>query len=569
MRASTTAPGACSRPGPASQVAWPMARGLPGAFGRAANAPWIWIALCVLFVAALRRARRCGAAPRPRGPARLLGLATRSSAPANVDVSVPIGLSRCCCTCSAALLWVAWHRPRRAAAPAAARRRAARRRSPSWSAFRVALNLVDGNVIDVGYAGVVGADRLLDGEPLYGAFPPDNRARRHLRPGRSTPPTCRSSWSGRGAGTWDDLPAAHAAASPSTSRCLGGLWLAGRRLGGPLLGLLLAYLWAAFPFTLLVAELGRQRRAGRRARPRARCSAPAGPVARGGARGARRPDEVRAARARAAVRDRGRAAAAALTRSRRRGGRRPASSRAASPLGAGCAVLRPHARLPGRPRARRSRSGAVRRPRGCRRSSPLAARGARRSPSRSCPRRRDDATRRRAGRGRADRGPARAGRTGSTSTSCGSCRCADRAAHRQAAGRSTGSIAVRPPRPAQRMSTALIHGSSSDGVVALRHVRAHDGDRLLAAHADHAAARAGHADVGDVGRAAGEHARVGGRHVRVRADDRGRPCRPGTSRARPSRSSPPRACRRGPGRRRPPRAGRRRRPSSAGAAWRM
>ena len=34
------------------------------------------------------------------------------------------------------------------------------------------------------------------------------------------------------------------------------LWLAGRRLGGSLLGLLLAYLWAACPFTVLVSNSG-------------------------------------------------------------------------------------------------------------------------------------------------------------------------------------------------------------------------------------------------------------------------------------------------------------------------
>ena len=59
------------------------------------------------------------------------------------------------------------------------------------------------------------------------------------------------------------------------------------------------------------------------------------------------------------------------------------------------------------------------------------------------------------------------------------------------------------------------------GLVAHRHVRAHDRDRLLLLHPDHAAAGAGHADVGDVGRPAGEHAGVVGRDVGVRADDRG------------------------------------------------
>src|SRR3712207_7395270 len=40
--------------------------------------------------------------------------------------------------------------------------------------------------------------------------------------------------------------------------------------------------------------------------------------------------------------------------------------------------------------------------------------------------------------------------------------------------------------------------------------------RLLALHADHAAARAGHPDIGHVGRAAREHPGVGGRDVGVR-----------------------------------------------------
>ena len=55
---------------------------------------------------------------------------------------------------------------------------------------------------------------------------------------------------------WDDLPAAHAAAVAFDLACVAGLWLAGRRLRGPGFGLLLAYLWVTFPFTLLVANSG-------------------------------------------------------------------------------------------------------------------------------------------------------------------------------------------------------------------------------------------------------------------------------------------------------------------------
>ena len=56
-RAQGGRPGAGRRPQRAReeawtgvQVAWTMARGYPGAFGRAVNAPWVWIGLCALFV---------------------------------------------------------------------------------------------------------------------------------------------------------------------------------------------------------------------------------------------------------------------------------------------------------------------------------------------------------------------------------------------------------------------------------------------------------------------------------------------------------------------------------------
>src|SRR5258708_12101660 len=40
--------------------------------------------------------------------------------------------------------------------------------------FRVALNVTDSNVVDVGYAGVIGADRIVHGRALYGNYPSDN-----------------------------------------------------------------------------------------------------------------------------------------------------------------------------------------------------------------------------------------------------------------------------------------------------------------------------------------------------------------------------------------------------------
>ena len=126
-----------------------------------------------------------------------------------------------------------------------------------------------------------------------------------------------------------------------------------------------------------------------------------------------------------------------------------------------------------------------------------------------------------------------------------------------------------PSRPAQRAGSSTCSIESAfialraahehahepgvvlGGLVALVHVRDEAADRLLLAHADDAAARAGHADVGDVGGAAGQHARVGGRHVRVGADDRAHAAVEIPARARPSRSSPRRGSRRARGRTRP------------------
>ena len=40
--------------------------------------------------------------------------------------------------------------------------------------FRIGLNVINSNVIDVGYAGVIGANKVLHDQPLYGNWPNDN-----------------------------------------------------------------------------------------------------------------------------------------------------------------------------------------------------------------------------------------------------------------------------------------------------------------------------------------------------------------------------------------------------------
>jgi hypothetical protein len=241
------------------QVAWKMARGYPGAFGGKVSAAYIWVPLCVLFVlpfVSLRRWRRLIHLD-------LLVLLAfgashfffnRGEISTSVPLAYPVLLYL-----MVRLLWIGFHRPQ------APRGRLTWAKA-SWLAlalvflvgFRLALNVADSNVIDVGYAGVIGADRIQHGKPLFnGRFPKDNEhgdtygAADYLVyvPFEAVLP-----WSGR----WDDLPAAHAAAVFFDLVTLLGLLTLGRRLragpGGRTLGVALAYAWAAYPYTLYALE---------------------------------------------------------------------------------------------------------------------------------------------------------------------------------------------------------------------------------------------------------------------------------------------------------------------------
>ena len=119
--------------------------------------------------------------------------------------------------------------------------------------FRIGLNVTDSNVIDVGYAGVIGSQRIADGRALYGDYPSDNEHGDTYGPVNYeayVPFQQIFGWSG----TWDDLPAAHAAAIAFDVLALGLLFLLGRRLRGPTLGIVLAYAWVSYPFTLFALE---------------------------------------------------------------------------------------------------------------------------------------------------------------------------------------------------------------------------------------------------------------------------------------------------------------------------
>jgi hypothetical protein len=241
------------------QVAWTMARGYPGAFGRKLNAPYVWLPLCVLFLLPFVDVRR---------PFRLLhldllvllafGASHWFFNRGEIGVSAPLAYPVLLYLLVRALL--AAFRPRRAAGPLVPH-------APLvlliagvvfLTAFRVGLNVADSNVIDVGYAGVIGADRIADGRQLYGeGFSDDVERGDTYGPVNYllyVPFEQALPWSGH----WDELPAAHAAAIVFDLLAIGGLLLLGLRLRpgreGTALGVALAYAWVAYPYTAFVLE---------------------------------------------------------------------------------------------------------------------------------------------------------------------------------------------------------------------------------------------------------------------------------------------------------------------------
>ena len=235
------------------QVAWRMARGYEGAFGRKWNSPWLLVPLGLLFLLPFFDLRR---------PLRLLhldllvllafGISHFFFNRGEIGVSVPLAYPVLLYVMGR-MLWEGWRRRERAGTlvphvPVEALLPAL----VFLVGFRIGLNVIDSNVIDVGYSGVIGADRVMDGDSLYdGVFAPDNQSGNVYGPFAYLayiPWEQLFPWSG----AWDDLPAAHAAAISFDLATTIGLYVLGLRLRGRALGIALAYAWVAFPYSLFV-----------------------------------------------------------------------------------------------------------------------------------------------------------------------------------------------------------------------------------------------------------------------------------------------------------------------------
>ena len=244
-------------------VDYPMARGYPGFFGGKVNALWVWLPLCLLFVAPFVD---------PRRPFRLLHLDLLAILSLSVSlaffnhgttvVSVPLVYPPLVYLVVRALM-VLRGRGRRdgSLVPYAGRRllvaglvlvlllRAALNVFDTGDRSYVGYGPVGSHVVDVGLASVVGADRIEHGQQLF------TRGGGHLDTygplNYLAYVPFEAVWPYHG--KWDELPAAHAAALVFDLTVVLLLLLAGRRMRPRSnLGLALAYAWAACPWSAYV-----------------------------------------------------------------------------------------------------------------------------------------------------------------------------------------------------------------------------------------------------------------------------------------------------------------------------
>ena len=263
------------------QVAWKMARGSSGAFGgREINSLPIWLGLCAIFLLGLADFRK----PLTMRNLDLVVLLSFSVSLwffnlGDIFTAVPLAYPPMAYLL-ARMVWSAW-------------RGGPERGRPLWPVwllasatvflvgFRLGLNVRSSNVIDVGYSGVVGANRIVNGQSPYGHMPREGSlkacgsadAEGEIRDRIQTNGRCESAdergdtygpvayesylpayWFFGWSGKWDDLPAAHFASVVFDVLCMLGLALVGQRFGGTRLAVTLAFAWVAWPFTQYVSS---------------------------------------------------------------------------------------------------------------------------------------------------------------------------------------------------------------------------------------------------------------------------------------------------------------------------
>ncbi len=233
-----------------------MARGNEGQFGHILNAPYVWLPLSAVFLLGLLDLRRLRRIVHLDLLVLLsFGISHAYFNAAEIGVSVPLAYAPLLYLLGR-MLWMGLRdtgEALRPSAPVALLTVA----TVFLVGFRIAINIADSGVIDVGYAGVIGAERLTSGEAVYGAFPDDNPTGDTYGPANYfayVPFELALPWSG----AWDSLPAAHAAAIVFDLASIAGLLVLGRRLrpgrGGRDLGIVLAFAWVAYPYTAFALQ---------------------------------------------------------------------------------------------------------------------------------------------------------------------------------------------------------------------------------------------------------------------------------------------------------------------------
>jgi hypothetical protein len=239
-----------------SQIETELARAYQGAVAGKVNRWWIWLPLCVLFLAPFVD---------PRRPLRLihldllalLGFSASLFFFNKAEIGLSVGLVYPVLAYVFLRMLIAGFRPaesRDRLLPLAPRGLLVAG-IVALVAFHTAYTATEGKVIDVGLAGVVGADRLAKGEDVYGEGSSSGMPIRGDVYGpvnyiAYVPFEQALPWSGH----WDEVSAARAAAlgfELLTALALFGL---GRRVRagpeGTTLGIALAYAWLAYPFTM-------------------------------------------------------------------------------------------------------------------------------------------------------------------------------------------------------------------------------------------------------------------------------------------------------------------------------